>query len=101
MSLVRGRFAALLVFVMLAAMSISLLPHGAAAASYTGTTGMESMETQVVNLINNHRKANGLPALKVNSKLNGATWLFQPHQQGWALALDPHPCRRLYLRDDG
>lgn len=73
MNLVRGRFAALLVFVMLATMSVTLLPQGAAAASYTGTTGMESMETQVVTLINNHRKANGLPALKVNTKLNVAS----------------------------
>lgn len=72
MHLVRGRLAALLVMVMLSAMAISVFPQGAAASSYTGTTGMETMETQVVNLINNHRKANGLPALKVNSKLNVA-----------------------------
>ena len=58
--------------VLLSALSITLLPQSAVASTYTGTAGIETMEAQVLNLINNHRKQNGLPVLKAHSKLNVA-----------------------------
>jgi uncharacterized protein YkwD len=70
MQLAGRRLAVLLTIVMMTALSITLLPQTAAASTYTGTTGLESMEIQVLNLINNHRRQNGLPALANNSRLN-------------------------------
>ena len=72
MQLFGRRVAVLLTMVMIAVMSISLVPQGTSAATYTGSTGIETMERQVLTLINNHRKQHGLPALANNSKLNVA-----------------------------
>lgn len=64
------RLVVLLTIVMLTVMSITMLPQTTSASSYTGTTGIETMEAQVLTLINTHREQNGLPALANNSRLN-------------------------------